>query len=849
MPTSRGLRARALVPALLLALLLGVGRLAGAQEESPFSIEVGGVTGAALRVKARAFATIQVSVRNDSDRDVHGVLRAYRVDRPNSDTPAQGLFYEQEVELPRKGKRTETLYYYVQEGEPQNRLCVAFQPDEGVAPPLAYPPLVRSDALQVLVLAGNNVAEVVKRTLHGARVGSRFHAILSEAAIANLDALPDHPAGYESFDAVVLAEADLPPDRIPPLLDWVAAGGDLWVVASSGRSKVAPAIDAVLPVKRIAYKKLRIDTIQALAPRWPPMARGTEPVLVEQAELRPGGDVLLGSQQEPLIARGRHGAGYVTYLAFPLDAGPLDKWSGMHAVVGDLLRLPREDGDVDDGVPPDPPVEEVVLNLSEAIESLEPPSTWIVAPLLILYVALVSPLNFMLLSRMRRLALAQLTAGLVALLFGAVFYGIGVVYKGSESLITHIGLIETPAEPGQPGGVDVVTGFFSTDRGQTDAEGPEGALVGPLASRKSTSREARLRRKDGRVQLERVALDTWALRRFRSRRTERVGYIEVDLTLTADGIAGTIANHTDRDLRTPVLLLENGMLDLNDIPAKKTVQVNAVPTQRSEHPQIPHFVRTIKRDAGGSYTSHYGIGLQGISVTGNPYEGSDEQRLLAIWERRLLRVPRSPGALPALLVAMSDDDPGGVRVSGAAKVALQRSMVVHETRVKVGPVPPGLRRLPPRVFSYTTGDSGSWLPTSGTTGTPPILERSLASESPSTVAWRWQLPVSLDAPLAVDKLSFRWRTNPELRELDKDAVKLEYFRFDQGAWVSLGDLSKLDYSDGVALWPHRNTPERMEIPYMVHPQSGMLYLRLSNSGFKPITVNWITLDVSFPSPR
>lgn len=848
-PTPRaGLRAGAL--ALVLVALLGGVSAAQSLEASPVTIDVRGPAGASFKVRARGFTSLLVTLENQSDLDLRGTLRAYRANKRGSDTPAMGVFFEKDVDLPRRGKRTELIYYYVQEDEPTGRLCVAFQPEgETPAPTPAFPQFQRVETLQVLVLSRLGLAEQVKRAVHGARVGSRYHALPADASIGDASALPDHPSGYDPFGAVVLAESELPAERVDPLLQWVAGGGDLWVVASGGRAEVPEKIAAVLPGKRKGLIKRRIDALQHLAPRERPMTRATEAVLLDQVEVLPGAEVLAGTSEEPLILRARFGAGYVTYLTFPLDAGPITGWAGMHTVVGGLLRLPREDGLIDQDTPPDPPLEELTLNLSEAIESLEPPSTWIVAPLLILYVALVSPLNYLLLSRLRKLSLAQVSAGLVAVVFGCAFYVLGLVYKGSEAMITQVGIIEVPGSPGQNGSVEVMTGFFSTDRGQTNAEGPEGALVGPLASRKSTSREARLQWAEGRTKLSRVALDTWALRRFRSQRTEFVGHLEVDLatSATGNGITGTIYNRTSRDLRTPALILENTAIALDDIPAGQKVSVDVVPQVKAGAPTpIPPFFEALLRDSGGNFTPHYGTGLQGIAIKDTPYDGSTERRLYAAFERRLLRAPRPPAALPALLVARNLEDPGGVRFDDSARAALNCAVLIHETSVAVDTkTTTSLRKLPPRLHGYTTADGSAWLPTSGLTGTPPTLEGGMP-KAPATVMWRWELPASAESPVKIRKLDVYMRTEPELRSLDREYFKLEYFRFDTGQWVDMGDVNKEARTNkGILRWPKGGSIMETEWPYMVHPQSGHVYIRFRNGTGDSVRIRWVTIDAVF----
>lgn len=88
-----------------------------------------GVAGRSIKAKRRHFVAVNVVLDNPSSQDSAGTLHVYRVRRPNDTTPSQSLFYERRGELPRSGRRTETIYYYCQEEEPTNHLCVSYEPD------------------------------------------------------------------------------------------------------------------------------------------------------------------------------------------------------------------------------------------------------------------------------------------------------------------------------------------------------------------------------------------------------------------------------------------------------------------------------------------------------------------------------------------------------------------------------------------------------------------------------------------------------------------------------------------------------------------------------------------------
>ena len=119
-------------PLFLLPLLVILTLPSSAQVESEAVIvSVRGVSGRALKAKRRHFLAVNVVLDNPSSVDSEGTLRVYRVRNPNRVTPDQSLFYERRVEVPRQGRRVETVYYYCQEQEPKNQLCVAYEPDEG----------------------------------------------------------------------------------------------------------------------------------------------------------------------------------------------------------------------------------------------------------------------------------------------------------------------------------------------------------------------------------------------------------------------------------------------------------------------------------------------------------------------------------------------------------------------------------------------------------------------------------------------------------------------------------------------------------------------------------------------
>ena len=821
-------------------------------DDAPIKLEVQGLTGEEIQAVPRTFAYLHVTLENSSDMDTRGVLRAYRASSGESATPALSLFYEALVELPRHGRRSQDLYYYVQDREPDRHLCVSFEPEQGQAPEPVFPPTKKATAAQVLILSRPGLEEQLQKTLDGLPLPSESRLVPTQAFLARSAALPDHPAGYGPFSAVVYAEGELPAERAGPLVQWVASGGDLWIVASGGRTPLPAELTALLPVHVLGTAQRQLGSLADTQPLSDPIPRVDQLVLIDRVKARAGAFVVAGPPDEPLIVRGRYGAGWVTYFAYPLDSGPLKGWQGHRFLLRDQLRLSREDLEsADNEPPPAPPLEEVQLNLTEALESLEPPSTWIVGPLLILYVALVGPLNFLLLSKARKLSLSQVSAAAIAIGFGAAFYGIGVAYKGSEALVTQVSLVDISATPQGLSRVDGMTGYFSIGRGQTDAQGPPQALVGPLAGFKLSNREARLRRDEaGRVLLERVSLDTWALRRFRTVGVEDLGHVGASLSLKEDRVTGTISNQTSWELLEPVLIFPQHSIELADIAPGAEVSVDHVPpVVANDRLRIPPLVKAMVREARG-YRAYYGMETAGIVTAGPNRFTTPERRLYAALRRRLDRVPRIPGRVPALLVARTAAATGGVEVAEGGRTALATTIVIRELEVELGSS--GRFRfsgLTPEIAGIRPSGQATWLPTSGHTGTLPILQGSGDAKAPVDVYWRWRLPASPDAPLTLNSLKLEFQIDHDSSGLDSKEVWLEFYDFSQSKWTGVGPVDKLPRAGAVTSWPESGTSGEVASLRALHGPSGEIWFRFRNGSTNDFSFRSVTLDVRVTSSK
>lgn len=846
--------ARVRAGALVVAGLLGATTPAAAQAPGPqVRVTAGGVSGPIVRARPRGFVAVRVLLENDAPREVSGVIRAYRGEATGNPTAEQRLFYERRVALPRAGRRAETIYYYCQENEPARRLCVAFEPDGGGPAPAPVFPEVQVHRSEALVLVVSSLeAEEALRVFRSALIPAPRRVWRAEALRADVSALPDHVAGYDPFDAVVVTDlepGDLPADRARALLEWVEAGGDL-VVAFSGRRALPAELRPLLPVERPGGPDRAVERsltgLRSLGRglAWP----GDERVLCDEVVPAPGAEVLAGTPEAPLVLRGRRGAGWVTYLAFPFDAAPLRAWKALPFFGGALVRLPRAELFTKSDAPGvtrsdapmvAPPLEELQFNLSEALATLDPPSPALIAPLLLLYVALVSPLNFSLLSRRRRLHLAQPFAAVVVVVFGGAFYAIGRVYKGDEDMLTQVAVLELPTTAGRAR-VDVMTGYYSTSQALTSGVGPAGAVVGPIAEKPSN--EGRVIDDPDGARLEGLTVATWSLRRFRSLRAQDLGAVELDLRLEGSVVRGAVHNRSGLTLAAPLILLPGGFVELQAplAPGERAEVAKALQRLEPQRTDPIGLLQAITRDARVGYSALYAGRDVGVGLRGDPYGGSARRRLLASLLLRHGRVPSSADRAPALLAAWAEVDAGGVTIEGTVTPTLARALVLVEGQARL---PAGeavaLSGLEPRVLALPRREE-DWVPVDGPTGAPPTLGTGALGES-AEVTYCWTLPSSEQAPLRLSQLRVRWQV-PGLTPNLKSYVDVYDFR--RRTWLEATSQGDAERDEGHKVWtvPGQRAPAELKAEDLVDPASGTVMIRFRNE-VSELRLGYVGLDV------
>lgn len=297
------------------------------------------------------------------------------------------------------------------------------------------------------------VSAVLPRERLYARISDSFSAAidLNNAAAGGqliaqadipLSQLPDRAIGLQALDAILIYNADtsaLTGEQRTALQDWVTAGGHLIVTGGINGQLTAAGLIELLPLRPTGSTSS--TDWQALGTIAGTSGPSSSASTLTTGTLSPDAIVLAAtSQQEPLIARRQIGAGLVDFLAFDPLSVPFNTWPALNQVWLTLLTstAPRTSWAAG------------FVNIAPAYTALEIlpgidilPEAAAMVVFLLVYILTIGPLNYILLSRIKRRELAWLTIPLLIIGFTIFTWQTGFSLRGEQVILSRLTFVES----------------------------------------------------------------------------------------------------------------------------------------------------------------------------------------------------------------------------------------------------------------------------------------------------------------------------------------------------------------------------------------------------------------------
>ncbi|HET7471966.1 MAG TPA: hypothetical protein VFJ71_02465 [Candidatus Limnocylindrales bacterium] len=385
--------------------------------------------------------------------------------------------------------------------------------------------------------------------------------------------LPTRIEAWSAMDRLIWQDVDaseLRDEQLDAMRGWLALGGRLVIVGGSGGiGTVAGFPDDLLPYRPTSTIDVAPDSLATLIGTAP---QGAKDVPAMAGELTRG-RVLAMSADRVIAAQSAYGAGSVTILGVDPTVGWIAESTAIRSLWPSLIP-PRSEGSV--GISDDSQIVSAVGNLP----SLALPPLRGLLLLLFGYIALIGPINYLILRRLDRREWAWVTMPVLIVAFAFGAYAFGSALRGSSIIVNEVGIVRG-APDAVEGSAQVYLGVFSPSRGTYQVAVPGGALLsspisGDVFGGTGASLDILQAEPPGASRVRNLAVGFGSLRTIRAESQATVPKVHADLALVDGTLTGTVRNESTVKLEKPAIVLGSNVKVLDDLAPGGQVDVRMV---------------------------------------------------------------------------------------------------------------------------------------------------------------------------------------------------------------------------------------------------------------------------------
>jgi hypothetical protein len=387
--------------------------------------------------------------------------------------------------------------------------------------------------------------------------------------------LPERIEAWSALDRLIWQDVDtntLTTRQIAALRGWLALGGRLIIVGgTAGPGVVSGFPDEILPFRPTTTIDVAPESLTALLGQLPESATDVQALAGELTQ----GRILAASGDRAVAAEASYGSGSVTVLGIDPTVG----WIAESKATVPLWRSlipPRASALV--GMGDD---SQIVGAVSE-LPALALPPTGGLLILLLGYIGLIGPVNYLVLRRLDRREWAWLTMPALIAIFAVGAYGYGSALRGSDVIVNEVAIVRGAPDTTE-GSAQVYLGVFSPTRGTYQLSLPGGALLSaPVVGDFFAGQGALLDVVQGDTsRVRNLSVGFGSLRTVRAESPVEVPKVHAELRLVDGVIEGKIRNDSAIVLESPAVVLGGNVAVLADIPpgAEGVVKLRLAPNQ------------------------------------------------------------------------------------------------------------------------------------------------------------------------------------------------------------------------------------------------------------------------------
>ena len=509
-------------------------------------------------VRVGAWSAIEIEIANDGPA-IAGELRL------GSDVAASSS-YAALVDLPTGSRKRYVLY--AQPSIFGRNLGVTLVSD-GTAIAKAAVPVTAHDAYQSVIGVVAEEPGPLIAALNAALVDPRVAA----PAVVSMspEDLPARVEAWSAIDRLVWQDVDtakLEPEQMAALRTWLGLGGRLVILGgSTGATTLGNLPDDLLPYRPTGTVDASPADVTSLlggaveVDRSVPALGGTliggtvlgrsgDAVIAAERTIGQGRTMIIGIDPTSKEVAGTPAAQALWRRAMPLAA----------SAVVNPLALPDDSG---------------IVSALNNLPAVGLPPLEQLATLLIAYIVLVGPVNYLVLRRLDRREWAWLTMPLLIVIFSVGAFGLGRALKGSDTIINTIAIVRGAA--GAEAGLgQVYVGVFSPSRRTFDVSVGGGALLSnPISVQQQGAGAAPLDILLGDpARVRGYAIGFGVLRGFRAETALPVPKVESDLALNDGRLQGSVTNTSEKALEDAAVVYGGSVAKLGDLAPGASAKID-----------------------------------------------------------------------------------------------------------------------------------------------------------------------------------------------------------------------------------------------------------------------------------
>jgi hypothetical protein len=480
--------------------------------------------------------------------------------------------------------------------------------------------------------------------------------------------IADSSIPLRAFD--ILAIDDFATDSLTAgqrgaIADYVATGGDLLVgTGAAWRKTLAGVPAALLPLQVTGTTLVDATAIGGTAVE---LATGTVS----------NGVAWLSNAGQPLILERPVGAGEVTMSTFDWNQQPLAVSTSSPTVLRQVMSRAffTQVGSVQNGpymmMGPVPPMgfgsQTSISTKSSALTpvlgnlpGLDLPSLQLTGALVLIYVLLVGPVNYLVLGAMRRRALAWVTVPLIALLAAGGAYGAGVFTKGRSVQTNQIAIIHI--QPGSDHAYqETYTGVIPPGRGDYQATaGGERLLISPIATNNGYAYAGSVRVNVASNEVTLSGMTAFALGGFATEGVTTAPKLTAHVALVNGQLKGTVENQSSVTFTDAVLIAGDSFQTIGTLKPGASASLNLAPKAATLNGQ-PLYMRIYNQS--GIYQG--GIGPGGPPMTAADRDNFAKTQILSLLPTGVGFKGMGTGTAAPMLVAWTHTSFQDLTVNGS----------------------------------------------------------------------------------------------------------------------------------------------------------------------------------------